>query len=461
MRLICLLLCIAPTLASSQVWEKSIAPGIVYRMEVDTVTPRVVHAFRYARDAASPSAAPQLTQGTVFERDDEKKGRDTLSNTIEKEGAIAGINGDYFPWTGDPLGSMVRSGELVSKPFTGRSAFAWGKNYSAVARLRWTASASFMGKPSIKIDGLNEMCTKDMVVLNTGFAGFALADPKCFQAVLEAKEALKPTGTWTCKVIATFNDESKLPVGKDQFVITATGKSMDQFQFLAKGEDVTLKLETKGLDWSKALNVIGGGPMIVTEGKVIQAWDAEDFNSEFANKRHPRTAVGSTKDGDIWFVQVEGRQALSAGATIDELGKIMARLGCVEALNLDGGGSSELALSGMIINRPSDGAERPLANTILLFGQLPASDPDREFVIQGRPSLAQGLATDYKVLDSKGLTVPLSQVIWSATGDAWIDQGGRLRALQAGKATLKAWINGAVATLSVIIDPPPASTVRK
>src|SRR5207237_6248728 len=131
----------------------------------------------------------------------------------------------------------------------------------------------------------------------------------------------------------------------------------------------TVRMQTTGLDWSKAKNVVGGGPVIVSEGKPLQAWDAENFNADFATKRHPRTAIGSTKLGDVWLVIVEGRQTLSIGATIDELSHIMVRLGCTDALNLDGGGSSELALAGMVVNRPSDGTERPIANSILIFNK--------------------------------------------------------------------------------------------
>ena len=457
MRLICMSFALCPLLAAGQVWEKSLSPGIVYRMEVDTSTPLVVNAIRFARDAGVPRAVPGLSQGTVFGADDDKKGRDVLTKTIEREGALAGINGDFFPWTGDPLGTMVSAGDLLSRPFPGRSVFAWGKNYSTVSRLKWSATASYEGQQGIKIDGLNESCGKDMTVLNTGYAGYALSEAKSFHAILEFPNTLSPSGTWKAKVIATVKDETRVPVGKDQVVLTATGKAMEKFQFLAKGEIVELKMDTSGVDWTKADNVIGGGPVIVSAGKAIQAWDAEDFNGEFANKRHPRSAVGSTKEGDIWFVQVEGRQALSAGVTIQELANIMVKLGCQEALNLDGGGSSEIALTGMVVNRPSDGAERPIANAVLFFGDIQAPNKDEDFVIQGRAKLQQGAATDYKVIDSQGRALPNSKVIWAASGQGWIDQGGRLRGLQAGKSTIRAWYEGRVVTLDVTIEAPPSN----
>ena len=174
MRVIPILLVFASITANAQVWEKSIAPGVVYRMEVDTQATRVIHAIRFARDAGSINVLPQLAQGSVFGKDDEKKGREVLSSTIDRYSAIAGVNGDFFTWTGDPLGAMVRDGELVSKPFVGRSVFGWGPGYSKVARLKWSANASFLGKDSLKIDGFNEACSKDFMMLNSHDAGYAV-----------------------------------------------------------------------------------------------------------------------------------------------------------------------------------------------------------------------------------------------------------------------------------------------
>lgn len=436
----------------AQVWEKLVAPGVVYRMEVDLSTPRVIHAIRFAREAGVLSAQPTLAQGMIVGKDDERKGRAVLSETIESMGALAGVNGDFFPWTGDPLGAMVQDGQLISKPFKGRSAFGWGPGYSNVSRLSWKATAKFTGQPSLNIDGLNEPCVKDLVILSTASAGYVACDTKAVSAIISIEDPIGPTGEWTGQVITMVTDETRVPVGKGQIVLTASGKSAEKMQFLAKGESVNLKMQTSGMDWAKAKNVVGGGPVIVTQGKPLQAWDAENFNAEFATKRHPRTAIGATKLGDVWLVIVEGRQSLSVGATIDELSKIMVKLGCTEAINLDGGGSSELALTGMVVNRPSDGVERPIANSILVFAKEKPEPSELSFVIQGKPRLPVGSATDYKVFDSKGRAVPLSGVVWSSQGDAWIDQSGRLRPIQAGRAKISAWIQGKVLSLDVTID---------
>lgn len=452
MRIALVALVLMPALAPAQVWEKLVSPGVVYRMEVDSAKPLVIHAIRFAREAAVLQAQPELTQGSVFGAEDEQKGRAPLSETIERAEALAGVNGDYFPWTGDPLGAMVRDGELVSKPFKGRSVFGWGPGYSAVGRLNWKGTAAFTGQSGLKIDGLNEPCTNDTLVLNTAAAGYALAEGPSVSAVLSLNGEVAANGEVKGTVITMVENEARVPVGKGQAVLTAKGKAADSLKFLAKDEVVTLKMLTTGLDFTKAKNVVGGGPVIVSEGKPLQAWDAENFNSDFALKRHPRTAIGATALGDVWLVIVEGRQTLSAGATIDELAKIMARLGCTDAINLDGGGSSELALSGMVVNRPSDGVERPIANAVLIFQKKKPEPNDLDLVIQGKPRLVIGSATDYRVVDSKGRMVPTSNVVWSAQGDAWIDQSGRLRAIQAGKAKVKAWVQGKVVSIDVVVE---------
>ncbi|MBS1723658.1 MAG: phosphodiester glycosidase family protein [Armatimonadetes bacterium] len=456
MRLTAILLVLVPLSAPAQVWEKPLCPGVVYRMEVDTATPRIIHAIRFAREAATVVATPELAQGIVFGRPDDRKGREALSETLERSTAVAAINGDFFPWTGDPLGAMVRDGELISRPFKGRSVFAWGSQYGAVARLNWSGSVNVYGKEKIKLDGFNEQCGKDMAVLNTSSAGYAVSDGKGVTAIFALDEKIAPTCKCKAKFVTLVNDDPRVPVGKGQIALTVSGQEAEKLKDLSKGEEVTVDIATTGLDWNKAKNVVGGGPVIVQNSKTLQAWDAEDFNSEFALKRHPRTAVGYTALGDVWLVIVEGRQAMSVGATVDELAGVMVRLGCVEALNLDGGGSSELAVRGLVVNRPSDGAERPISNSIMIYGHLPEQQGEGEYLIQGKPRLNVGSATDYRVSDSNGRPVPNSSIVWSASGDAWIDQGGRLRPIQAGKATVKAWIAGRTVSLDVIVEAPTA-----
>ena len=111
----------------------------------------------------------------------------------------------------------------------------------------------------------------------------------------------------------------------------------------------------------------GIGPVLITGGKQGEWGKGEP--------RHPRSAIG-WNDAFFYLVVVDGRQANSVGMTFPELAALMAELGCTEALNLDGGGSSTMWVSGRIVNSPSGGAERALANALVLV-RTPETKTDR------------------------------------------------------------------------------------
>ena len=87
--------------------------------------------------------------------------------------------------------------------------------------------------------------------------------------------------------------------------------------------------------------------------------------------RHPRTAVGIMADGRVLLVVVDGRSLRSGGASIVGLANLMRSLGAVDALNLDGGGSSTMVVNGRVVNSPSDGHERAVTSALVV---LPGPD---------------------------------------------------------------------------------------
>ena len=118
---------------------------------------------------------------------------------------------------------------------------------------------------------------------------------------------------------------------------------------------------------ASARQVIAGSDLLVRGGQVVA-----QSSSKFSQTRHPRTAVGLANGGKtLVLVVADGRDAARAvGLKLDELAVLMKDLGCADALNLDGGGSSELlwrdSASGKleVTNRPSDGRERAVANAL-------------------------------------------------------------------------------------------------
>ncbi len=107
--------------------------------------------------------------------------------------------------------------------------------------------------------------------------------------------------------------------------------------------------------WWKKYTAIGGGPVLVKDGAVLVTNKEEQMFVNGANDRHPRTAMGYTADRRLIILVIQGRfPGIAEGATLEEEAKILVDLGCVEALNLDGGGSSCMLVNGNETIKPSD-----------------------------------------------------------------------------------------------------------
>jgi len=116
-----------------------------------------------------------------------------------------------------------------------------------------------------------------------------------------------------------------------------------------------------GVAYGNLLTGIGGGPVLVKDNAIRVTYDEEVFWGESGvgyNNMDPRTAVGYTTDKHVIMLVADGRSEISEGVGLPELAKIMSDLGCVEALNLDGGGSSQMAIGDAFVNKPSDPVPR-------------------------------------------------------------------------------------------------------
>ena len=106
----------------------------------------------------------------------------------------------------------------------------------------------------------------------------------------------------------------------------------------------------------KMRTAIGGGPVLVQNGVTKIANNEEmKFGGKAILDKHPRTAMGYTKDGQLIIMAVEGRfPGKAEGANLEQLSRLLIEVGCEEALNLDGGGSSCLLINGKQTITPSD-----------------------------------------------------------------------------------------------------------
>jgi exopolysaccharide biosynthesis protein len=120
-----------------------------------------------------------------------------------------------------------------------------------------------------------------------------------------------------------------------------------------------------------AVNAIGGGPVLINRGKVVDTYVEELFNGSGGigpDTNQPRTAVGAMEDGRLVFFVCEGRQMTEGeyGLTTGDVAQVLADLECTEAINLDGGGSSCMLVGGKATIKVRDGSQRAVASAIYL-----------------------------------------------------------------------------------------------
>ena len=140
---------------------------------------------------------------------------------------------------------------------------------------------------------------------------------------------------------------------------------------VAQGQDSIPTLEAMhNSHWRrwKMQTVVGGGPVLVQNGKMRVTSEEEGLFVKSENALNPRSAIGYTRDGRLIILAVQGRTpGLAAGIGLAEEAKIFLDLGCYEALNLDGGGSSCLLVNGRETIRPSDKeGQRPVPSVFII-----------------------------------------------------------------------------------------------
>ena len=119
----------------------------------------------------------------------------------------------------------------------------------------------------------------------------------------------------------------------------------------------------------EAQTAIGGGPVLINAGEYANTWKAEMFDVGGVNptSNQPRTAVGVTGAKKMILFVCEGRSMTEGikGLTTEDVANVLLDLGCVEAINLDGGGSSCMLINGKETIKVSDGSQRSVASTIM------------------------------------------------------------------------------------------------
>ncbi|MFG3659511.1 phosphodiester glycosidase family protein [Streptomyces sp. NPDC047706] len=346
-------------------------------------------------------------------------GRETTSSMARRTHALAAVNGGYFVvggshttpgnWVagtdGDPAGISVVGGTLLSESVGERPALVIPGDFArgtSVRRLRTSSTVTVAGGATRTVTGLNRQpglivncggvgtitpfshpahdytCgnVNELVALTAKFGSTAPQGPG-YQVTLDA----------TGRVTAVRGSRGGA-VPASGTLLQGTGTEAQWLRTHARtGARLTVRSTVSDADTGATVpltartSVVNGGPLLLRDGAtaldpVRDGWSPEDIKgadraalyNDWYLRRNPRTAAGVTLDGRVVLLTADGRRPdRSAGLSITETAEVLRSLGAVDALNLDGGGSTTMVVRGALQGRPSDAAgERPAADALVV-----------------------------------------------------------------------------------------------
>jgi hypothetical protein len=297
------------------------------------------------------------------------QGRDTVPSMAARRGAIAAVNAGFFGTTGDPAGIFKINGLVVSDTTRPRG---------AVGFARPEGPPLLFDRVTVRADLRVRGVTIPVAGVDTarGARGVYLYTPR-----YGSDTRTKPDGSeWALSGnplrITAARGSGPLAIPANGFVISVAGTvpaALDKLQPRDRVEvrfSYATTMGTSSSHWKQADDIVGGAGMLISRGKDVRDWTVERLDVKgFVEARHPRTLIGRDREGDIWLVVIDGRQPdHSVGMSLPELIALGRRLGLVDALNLDGGGSSTMVVKGAIVNKPSDATgPRPVSDAIVVL----------------------------------------------------------------------------------------------
>lgn len=295
---------------------------------------------------------------------------------------LGGINSDFFmPSTGVPLGIAVEGGVLRSSPEGYPAVVFDGEGRAEILDHAEIAMTMDVNGHTVTVDHFNKQRYDQggVYLLDEHFSTVSTrTNSEGWMVRLRILEG-QPTvsGTMRLEVDQVFRTKEAQRIDPGYLFLTAADLSYryEDYGWFRKGDIVTFRTECQdaalaGCQWAS-----GGGDVLIRDGAVTDSryWDSA------LKGRNPRSAVGIREDGSVLYYTVDGRSpGYSSGLTMNQLAEELQQAGCVQAINLDGGGSTilELKLPGeeqpVVVNQPSDGSPRKCATFILFTASEPS-----------------------------------------------------------------------------------------
>jgi hypothetical protein len=297
-------------------------------------------------------ASPQIALKPLTANPQGLRGIVTTANLVRAWQASAGINGGFFNRnTQLPLGAIKRDNRWLSGPILNRGAIAWDdQGKVTVGRLSLQESLTTSSGQQIAVNYVNSGFVQKGIARYTtdwGANYTPMTDNETIIVVqnnqVTAQQSGGPSG------------QNAFPIPPNGYLLTLRGNP--PAPNLSVGTPLTLQSSTIPAKFNAFPQIVGAGPLLIEQGKIVLNAAAEKFNTGFQQQRASRSAIAVNGGGKILLVAVHNRVG-GQGSTLAEMALILKKLGAESALNLDGGSSTSLALGGQLIDRSAVTAAR-------------------------------------------------------------------------------------------------------
>jgi hypothetical protein len=294
-------------------------------------------------------------------------GAETTRSLARRHGAAAAVNGGFFvtrgPLRGDSTGTLQVKERLLSEPDRGRAAAGFEREMrdgaaitnALFGRPELVAEARVVGGRTLRIDGINRARKPGEVIAFT---------PEFGRSTLSDSGGVE----WFVRhgIVETVHRDGNAAIPADGQVLSFAAEAAAPP--LSAGAEVEIDVRLAA-PWSNVDSALSAGPLLLAGGRRVEEPEKESIRRIFWIARHPRTAAARRADGTILLVTVDGRQPeWSVGMTLTELTDLLLELGAVDAVNLDGGGSTTMVIGDQVVNRTSDpDGERENGDGLLVF----------------------------------------------------------------------------------------------
>ncbi|MCH3959631.1 MAG: phosphodiester glycosidase family protein [Selenomonas sp.] len=322
------------------------APGIAKRTYVYWDDDGKVTAYFLEADKNLYKVKPVLAQNHV-------PGLQTTSGMSDANDAVAAINATYFAGGGDMIGMVKIDGQMAGTTYYNRTAFGIMPDGRPIfGRVSYSGTVT-LGSVSQPVGGVDcERGENSLVIYNKWYGSRTRTNEYGMEYVVR-----------NGRVTAINTGNSDIPA--DGCVISVHGTAADAYSGIKVGDRANVQQDI-GSPWNEAVDIMGAGPCLVHNGQISVTAADEEFPSDIRYGRAPRSAVAVLRNGNYLFAVVDGRQECSHGLTLTEWAVLLKKVGAQEAMNLDGGGSSDLVVGGQVQNSPSDGTERYVGSALIV-----------------------------------------------------------------------------------------------